>query len=233
MEFTGELIPATLLKRYKRFLADVRLEEGELLTVHCPNTGAMTGCAEPGSPIWLSLSDSKTRKYPHSWELVDTGQGMACIHSARANAVVREAVEQGRVPALAGYSQLRSEVKYGEGSRADLVLSGDGARCVIEVKSVTLLQDNNTGVFPDAVSERARKHLRELQSVVEAGERAVIFFCVLHEGIHSVGPARHIDPAYCLALEQALAAGVEAMAWSASVTPQALTLQRELPFQLI
>ncbi len=181
MQFDGGLIEGTLLKRYKRFLADVELASGEVITVHCPNTGAMTGCAEPGWPVWLSVSDSKTRKYPHTWELVQTDDGMACIHSSRANPVVAEAVQSGLIKALAGYPELRREVKYGEGSRADLVLEDGASRCVVEIKSVTLLQENGVGVFPDAVSERARKHLAELQAVAEAGERAVIFFCVFHE----------------------------------------------------
>jgi sugar fermentation stimulation protein A len=232
VEFPSELIQARLLKRYKRFLADVELDSGEQLTVHCPNTGAMRGCAEPGSKIWLSVSDSKTRKYPHTWELVDTGQGLACIHSARANAVVGEALESGVVSALQGYSSLRREVKYGQGSRADFVLEAEGRRCVVEVKSVTLLLAGQRGAFPDAVSERARKHLQELQAVAAAGERAVIFFCVFHQAIETVLPARDIDPAYCEALESALAAGVEAMAWSSRISASGITLQREIPFSL-
>ncbi len=225
------LIAGTLARRYKRFLADVELEGGELITVHCPNTGAMTGCAEPGSPVWLSRSDSKTRKYPHTWELVKTARGMACIHSARANAVVEEAVRGGRIPALDGYGDIRREVKYGNGSRADLRLQEPGT-CTIEVKSVTLCLEEGVGVFPDAVSERARKHLEELRALAEAGERAVIFFCVFHEGIERVHPAWDIDPAYCDALLAAVDAGVEAMAWGASIAPAGIELQRELPVEL-
>ena len=227
------LIPATLEKRYKRFLADVVLADGTALTVHCPNTGAMTGCAEPGSPVWLSVSDSKTRKYPHTWELVQTGQGMACIHSARANAVVAEAVEAGQVPALAGYSSLRREVRYGEGSRADLFLADpDRGECTIEVKSVTLCIDGGVGVFPDAVSERARRHLEELAGVVASGHRAAIFFCVFHAGIECVQPAWDIDPAYCEALLAAVDAGVEPLAWKADISPAGMVLERELPVEL-
>ena len=229
MKFDKPLLAATLLRRYKRFLADVELDTGEQLTVHCPNTGAMTACAEPGSRIWLSHSDSKTRKYPHSWELVDTGNGMACIHSVRANAVVEEGLSAGQIDSLAGYSSVRREVKYGQGSRADLLLEGSSGRCFVEVKSVTLRLADGSGAFPDAVSERARKHLRELQTVAERGERAVIFFCVFHEGIERVIPAHDIDPAYCEALVEAQAAGVEAIAWAASINPQAIKLARELP----
>jgi sugar fermentation stimulation protein A len=228
---TDKLIAGTLARRYKRFLADVELEGGETITAHCPNTGAMTGCAEPGSPVWLSRSDSKTRKYPHTWELVKTARGMACIHSARANAVVEEAILAGRIPALEGYAETRREVKYGNGSRADLRLQDPGT-CTIEVKSVTLCLDGGAGVFPDAVSERARKHLDELRALSEAGERAVIFFCVFHEGIELVRPAWEIDPAYCDALLGAVDAGVEAMAWGAEISPAGIALQRELPVEL-
>ncbi len=233
MIFDPPLISATLLRRYKRFLADVTLDTGEQLTVHCPNTGAMTGCADPGSRVWLSLSDSKTRKYPHTWELVDTTEGIACIHSARANAVVGEALETGRVPALQGYAQCHKEVKYGEKSRADFRLSDPGRPdCTIEVKSVTLCRTDGLGVFPDAVSDRARRHLEELSLLAEQGERAVIFFCVFHAGITSVQPAVDIDPAYGEALQAATAAGVEAMAWRAEVSPAGIRLADAVPVEV-
>ena len=129
---------ATLLRRYKRFLADVELPGGEVITVHCPNTGAMTGCAEPGSRVWLSVSNSRTRKYPHTWELVETARGTACIHSARANQVVRESFVAGSLPGFEAYPDIQSEVKYGQGSRVDLLLRGEGGVVFVEVKSVTL-----------------------------------------------------------------------------------------------
>ena len=229
MEFPSALVRGILLRRYKRFLADIELDSGETITAHCPNTGAMTGCAEPGWPVWLSRSDSKTRKYPHTWELVETGAGMACVHSARANKVVLEAVQEGRIPELAGYAGLKREVKYGEGSRADLLLSDEERRCYVEVKSVTLCQDGSVGAFPDAVSTRAAKHLRELQTVVESGDRAVIFFCVFHTGIQQVRAAAEIDPDYTHALAKALAAGVETLAWRAHISPQQIRLQEALP----
>ena len=229
MHFPVPLQRGTLQRRYKRFLADVLLDSGEAITAHCPNTGAMTGCAEPGSPVWLSRSDSKTRKYPHTWELVETAAGLACIHSARANKVVLEALSENRVAELTGYSELRSEVKYGEGSRADVLLSDGKRRCYVEVKSVTLLREGGIGAFPDAVSTRASKHLRELQTVVENGDRAVIFFCVFHTGIKNVRAAADIDPDYATALSQALGAGVEALAWSTDISPQQLRLQHALP----
>ena len=230
MEFPSALKQGVLQRRYQRFLADVELPGGELITAHCPNTGAMTGCAQPGSRVWLSVSGSATRKYPHTWELVETAEGLACIHSARANRVVAEALRQQRIPELAGYDKLETEVRYGQGSRADLVLSSGGRRCLVEVKSVTWCDPAGLGLFPDAVSIRARKHLRELQAVAEAGQRAVIFFCAFHTGISSVSAAVAIDPAYGEALSLAQAAGVEAMAWGVRIAPRnGISLHRRLP----
>lgn len=229
MEF-GELSCGVLQRRYKRFLADVELPDGEVITVHCPNTGAMTGCAEPGSRVWLSRSDSKTRKYPHTWELVETAAGMACIRSVLANQVVREGFEQGQVPGFEDYPVLRSEVKYGTNSRADLLLEGERGRAFVEVKSVTLCRPEGRGVFPDAVSERGRKHLRELQTVKDDKTRAIMFYCAFHEGISSVSPAGDIDPAYRDALVEAMAAGVEVLAYACDVSPKGIRLSRQLPF---
>jgi len=231
MQFDS-LLEGRLLRRYKRFLADVELPGGEIITVHCPNTGAMTGCAEAGARVWLSLSDSKTRKYAHTWELVETSRGMACIHSARANRVVREAVVAGRIPGFGDYPDIRTEVKYGEGSRVDLLLEGDAGRVFVEVKSVTLCREGGRGAFPDAVSERGRKHLQALQAVRDRATRAVLFFCVFHQGINSVSAAGDIDPRYRDALQQAMAAGVEVLAWRASISPQGIDLSQALPFSL-
>ncbi len=224
------LIEGRLIRRYKRFLADVELADGGTLTVHCPNTGAMTGCAEPGSRVWLSRSDSATRKYPHTWELVETAQGLACIHSARANKVVRQAIETGLVPAFADYPEIRSEVKYGEGSRADLVLAGPGGEVYIEVKSVTLCREGGWGAFPDAVSTRGARHLRELAAVRGPNTRAVMFFCAFHTGVERVCTAGDIDPAYREALMAAQAAGVEVMAWGVRIEDGEIQLDRALSF---
>ncbi|MFO7550217.1 MAG: DNA/RNA nuclease SfsA [Haliea sp.] len=221
-----------LLRRYKRFLADVALPGGEVITAHCPNTGAMTGCVEEGATVWLSHSDDPKRKYADTWELVATSRGLACIHSALANKVVREALESGRIPGFDGYPDVRGEVKYGANSRADLLLAGPAGRVFVEVKSVTLCGDGGQGLFPDAVSERGRKHLRELQSVLAAGTRSVLFFCVFHAGINRVSAAGEIDPAYRDALASAQAAGVEVLAWRAALSPTELVLEQALPFSL-
>jgi len=229
MQFES-LMEGRLQRRYKRFLADVELASGEVITVHCPNTGAMTGCAEPGARVWLSTSDSKTRKYPQTWELVETSQGMACIHSAKANQVVKEAFAARKISGFEGYPQLRSEVKYGENSRADLLLSGEEGQVYVEVKSVTLCREGGQGLFPDAVSERGRKHLKELQGICDQYTRAVLLFCVFHEGISRVSTAGDIDPRYREAMVEALDGGVEVLAFSARVNPQGVELSHQLPF---
>lgn len=230
MQFES-LIEAILIKRYKRFLADVELVSGEKLTVHCPNTGAMTGCAEPGSTVWLSTSNNTKRKYPHTWELVQTPLGdMASIHSAKANTLVREAIECGVIEALQGYDEIKSEVKYGsENSRVDFLLANDSEQCFVEVKSVTLLGENNFGFFPDAKSDRGTKHLRELIAIKQQGYRAVLFFCVQHTGINSVSPADRIDKVYAQTFREALDSGVEVMAYKTRISPESIKLVEAVP----
>lgn len=234
MDFSPVLRPARLVKRYKRFLADVVTPEGDALTMHCANTGAMTGCATPGDTVWYSTSDSLTRKYPHSWELTETQQGhWICVNTLRANGLVREALNVGQIAELAGYSTLLPEVKYGhENSRIDFLLQADSRRnCYIEVKSVTLLQDGK-GYFPDAVTTRGQKHLRELIHIAESGQRAVLFFAVLHSGIDDVSPARHIDARYAELLEQAREKGVEVLCYKAQLSPQGIMLRGALKGEL-
>jgi sugar fermentation stimulation protein A len=226
------LVSGRLLRRYKRFLADVELDSGDQITAHCPNTGAMTGCAEPGSRVWLSVSDSTTRKYPHTWELVETATGMACVHSASANRVVQEGFTQGVIEGFDNYPEIRREVKYGRNSRADLLLQGPGARAFVEVKSVTLCEAGGQGLFPDAVSERGRKHIRELQQVLDPDTRAILLFCVFHSGVRRVSAAGRIDPQYRDALAEAMAAGLEVMARGTDISPSGIRLAGSLPFTL-
>ncbi len=226
------LVSGRLLQRYKRFLADVELDSGETITAHCPNTGAMTGCAEPGSRVWLSESDAKSRKYRHTWELVETASGLACIHSALANKVVREAFETGTIPGFEAYPQLRAEVKYGQGSRADLLLAGDEARVFVEVKCVTLCRADGQGLFPDAVSDRGRKHIRELAAVLDGSTRALLLFCVFHSGVKRVSAAGDIDSRYRDALGEAMEQGLEVQAWTADIAAAGVALSRQLPFSL-
>ncbi|KKC99879.1 MULTISPECIES: DNA/RNA nuclease SfsA [Photobacterium] len=233
MNYTPSLQPATLIQRYKRFLADVALPDGSITTIHCANTGAMTGCAEPGATIWYSTSDNPKRKYAHSWELTQTQDGhWICINTARANQIVVEALKNNHIPELSGYASLRTEVKYGtENSRVDIVLDDPLLpSCFIEVKSVTLLEENGHGYFPDTVTTRGQKHLRELAEVAATGQRAVLFFAVLHSGIENVAAAHHIDPVYDELLEQAEKAGVEVLCYRADISPTALTLSQRIEF---
>ncbi|EPL8005255.1 DNA/RNA nuclease SfsA [Klebsiella aerogenes] len=234
MLFTPPLQSATLIKRYKRFLADVVTPEGQELTLHCPNTGAMTGCAAPGDTVWYSTSDNPKRKYAHTWELTETQQGaVICVNTLRANTLAKEAVLAGNVPELAGYNILKSEVKYGEeNSRIDLMLQAEGRRnCYIEVKSVTLAE-KEYGYFPDAVTARGQKHLRELMSVAAAGHRAVILFAVLHSAIDRFSPAHHIDAKYAQLLIEAQEKGVEILAWKAELSTKMMTLNKPIAVAL-
>lgn len=231
MLFTPPLQRATLITRYKRFLADVVTPEGEQLTLHCPNTGAMTGCATPGDTVWYSTSSNPKRKYAHTWELSETQENhWICINTQRANSVVREAIAAGRVPELSGYTQLKGEIKYGsENSRIDLLLQAENRPdCYIEVKSVTLLHQGG-GYFPDAVTLRGQKHLRELQQVASTGRRAVLFFAVLHSGISMVSPARHIDPRYANLLAEVQNQGVEVICYGAQLSPTGIDLMNPIP----
>jgi sugar fermentation stimulation protein A len=231
MEFTPALQAATLIKRYKRFLADVVTPAGELLTLHCPNTGAMTGCATPGDTVWYSTSTNLKRKYAHTWELTQTQNGdFICVNTLQANNVVKEALHENHLAELTGYTKILSEVKYGaERSRIDFMLQADNkVNCYIEVKSVTL-SEQGSGFFPDAVSLRGQKHLRELMNVVLQGERAVLLFAVLHSAITRVSPARHIDAKYAQLLCEAQECGVEIIAYRAELSAAGLTLTSPLP----
>lgn len=234
MLFSPPLKSARLITRYKRFLADVMTPEGDILTLHCANTGAMTGCATPGDTVWYSTSDSLTRKYPHSWELTETQQGhWICVNTLRANQLVKEALLAESLAELSGYERCQAEVKYGaEKSRIDFLLqASDRRNCYIEVKSVTLLHQGK-GYFPDAVTIRGQKHLRELSAVAAAGHRAVLLFAVLHSGIEDVSPARHIDARYADQLVQAQQDGVEILAYRADLSPAGVFLKKPVAVTL-
>ncbi|MCF6256030.1 MAG: DNA/RNA nuclease SfsA [Gammaproteobacteria bacterium] len=232
MEFPQPLIEGRLLKRYKRFLADVELKKGEVITAHTANTGAMTGCSEPGSRVWLSISDNPKRKYPHSWEIVEVAPKVLCgINTLLGNHLVNEAIVADRVPELKGYAHIRREVPYGEErSRIDLLLepSGSAPPCYVEVKNVTLA-DNGVALFPDAVTVRGTKHLRELTHVVEQGARAVIFYCVQRNDCREFRPAETIDAVYAQTLREAMEKGVEAIAYQADVSVTGIRLTKVMP----
>ena len=231
MKFPEPLIEGRLLRRYKRFLADVRLPDGTEVTAHCPNTGSMLGCQPPDGRVWLSRSDNPSRKLAYTWELVETAPGtLACVNTVRPNAQAREAIEAGRIIELAGYSHCRPEVRYGEEkSRIDLLLSGHETEpdAWVEVKNVTL-EENGQGFFPDAVTTRGQKHLRELMAQVALRDRAVLFFVVNHTGIETVRPADHIDQHYGRLLRQACDAGVEVIAYRANLANDDGSLSGEM-----
>ncbi len=229
MRFPTPLLEGRLLRRYQRFLADVDTAAG-ILTAHCPNTGSMQGCAEPGMRVWLSPATNPARKLAWTWELVEALPGVVVgMHTGRSNALVREAIEAGRVPELTGYPTIRPEVKYGEGSRIDLLLTAPGRPdCYVEVKNVTAAVAGRIGYFPDAVTTRGARHLRETSAMVAAGHRAVLVFCVQRGDVDCVRPADHIDPVYGRTLREALAAGVEVIALGATVWPAGIELERRL-----
>jgi sugar fermentation stimulation protein A len=230
VSFGQPMLKAKLIRRYKRFLVDVELEDGSVMTAYCPNTGAMTGCAEGGWNVWLSKSHSSTRKYPYTWELVETDKGLVCIHSVLANKIVAAALNQNAVTELQDYSEIRAEVPYGgEGSRVDFLLSGKG-KCYVEVKSVTLLRSGGLGAFPDAVSSRGAKHLRELMTVKAEGHRAVVFCFLLNTGRFRMTVADDIDKIYGDTLRQALRAGVEILAYGCEITHKGMGLSQPMEF---
>lgn len=225
-----------LIQRYKRFLADVQLPNGEKITVHCPNTGAMTGCANAGDTVWFSTSDNPKRKYAYTWELTQTQAGdFICVNTQRANQLVAEALSHKWIRELADYDNILPEQKYGEEkSRIDFLLKQQGlADCFVEVKSTTLLTENGVGMFPDAKTERGQKHLRELIAIAQQGQQAVIFFAVLHTGITQFEVAKQIDPKYAELFNQARQNGVLALSYKAIIelaqgVPVAMNLQNSI-----
>lgn len=218
---TIKLKKAKLIKRYKRFLADIILEDSSETTLHVANTGAMTGCADNGDYVWYSTSDNPKRKYAYSWELTEKPNGdLICVNTARANQLTELALNAGVITELTEFSELRREVKYGsENSKVDFhLIDKNGIETFVEVKSATLLEEGQ-GYFPDTVTTRAQKHLRELIEIVEQGKRAVLLFAVLHTGISSVKAAAHLDPKYAQLLTEAKNAGVEIIAYKATFSP--------------
>lgn len=235
MRFETPLIEARLLRRYKRFLADVELaDNGERLTVYCPNTGAMTGCAEPGSRVWLSSSDNPARRYPWTWELVESADGtIVGIHTGRTNAIVAEALGQGAIPEFSAFERIRREARYpGSRRRADFLLQRTQARCWLEVKNVTAAVDGRLAVFPDAVSVRATEHMRALAHRCRAGDQAALLFVAQRADVDVVAPAWDIDPVYSRALVDAARAGVAVLAYVARVAPGGIELDRPLDVEL-
>jgi len=237
MNFSLPLQAAILHRRYKRFLADVETADGTPLTIHCPNTGSMKNCAAANSRIWFWDSANEKRKYPCTWELVEIEQRfLACINTQRANGLVVEAINNATITQLQGYGKLQTEVKYGlENSRIDIFLSQHKhlQDCYVEVKNVTLMTAQGQGLFPDAITERGRKHLRELAHMVTQGQRAVLVYCVAHTGITQVSPAWDVDPAYAETLVWAIEQGVEVMAYGAAISLTEMSLVRVVPLNMM
>lgn len=230
MRFPAPLHPARLVRRYKRFLADVVLDDGSETTAHCANPGSMLGLAAPGSRVWLSLSDDPKRKLRYSWEIVEADGGLVGINTAHPNGLVAEAIAAGRVPELAGYETLRREVKYGRNSRVDILLAHpDRAPAYVEVKNVHLMRRSGLAEFPDSVTERGAKHLAELADMVAAGHRAVMVFLVQRTDCHRLSLAGDIDPGYAAAFAKASAAGVETIALACRITPDEIVAERSIP----
>jgi len=235
MRFAQPLEQGRLVRRYKRFLADIITDEGEALCIHCPNTGSMLNCMGEGARVWFQRSSDPRRKLPGTWELVETPQGrLACVNTARANPLVEEALLNGQIAELAGFTTLKREVAYGvENSRVDFRLDYAGTAAFVEVKSVTLgFAETPVAAFPDAVTTRGARHLRELATLARAGVRAVQLYCVNLRGIEAVRPAEEIDPAYAAALREAQAAGVEVLAYGVDLSVEELRIAGRLPVLL-
>lgn len=233
MKFHAPLIKGTLVRRYKRFLADVLLEDGREVTAHCANPGAMLGLMEPGSDVWLSPAANPDRKLKYSWELLRVGDGLVGINTSLPNAIVTEAIENGKIPELTGYDNLRREVKYGQNSRIDILLESDGKPpcyvppCYVEVKNVHLRR-GEPAEFPDSVTKRGAKHLVELGDMAEAGNRAVMFYLIQREDCDSFKIAADIDPGYDAGLKVAISRGVEILCYRCKLSTEEILLDRPI-----
>ena len=230
MDFPAPMRTGRLIRRYKRFLADVVLESGETVTVHVPNSGAMTGLDAPGSPVWLSHSDKPGRKYALTLELIRADGTLVGVHTGHPNRIVADAIIAGRIPELAGYARLRREVRYGAASRVDLLLEDDGRPpCYVEVKNVHLRRTGRLAEFPDCPTARGARHLEELARMVASGARAVMLYLVQRGDCDTFRVAADIDPVYAAGLGRARAAGVEAYCYACTVGVDAVDLERPLP----
>jgi sugar fermentation stimulation protein A len=231
MLFPSRLIRGTLIQRYKRFLADVRLEDGVIVTAHCTNTGSMLGCKEPGSTVYLSRSENPNRKLAYTWEMIQVQRIWVGINTMHPNRLVAEAIAAGAIPELCDYEIIRREVKVSAHSRLDLCLEGKSGSCFVEVKNVTVSFDG-AAAFPDAISERATKHLKELMRLKRKGHRAAVFFVVQRGDCDHFRPADEIDPEYGRWLRRALKAGVEILPYLAKVTPKGIAITDRIATRL-
>ena len=225
------LIRGTLINRYKRFMADVRLRNGHVVTAHCPNSGSMAACCEPGRPAFLSRHNTPGRRLKYTWEMIEMPGSLVGVNTSVPNRLARAAIQAGAVPALGGFDTVRTEVRYGTNSRVDLLLETGDKRCFVEVKNCTLVEDQ-TAYFPDAVTERGLKHLVELQKEVKRGNRAAMFYIIQRMDAEVFSPADHIDPAYGRELRKAVKNGVEIVAYDVAIDLDTIRLHRPLPCRL-
>ncbi|MCY4498397.1 MAG: DNA/RNA nuclease SfsA [Rhodospirillaceae bacterium] len=229
MRFPNPLVKGTLIKRYKRFLTDVELESGDVVTAHCANPGSMLGLTDPGLEVWLSPAANPERKLRYTWEMVHDGRALVGINTAHPNGLVAEAIEAGTITELQGYGSQRREVKYGRNSRIDILLKGDGPACYVEVKNVHLSRVPGTAEFPDSVTARGAKHLVEMTDMVAQGHRAIMVYLIQRGDCDHLSIAADIDPNYDEGLTRALESGVEAVAYSCKLTPEAITVENAVP----
>ena len=232
MKFKQPLIQGNLIKRYKRFLADVRLADGSMITCHCPNSGSMKTCLGDDWPVLLSKSDNPTRKYPHTWEMVHNGVCWIGINTHLANTLAFEAIADGTISELQDYDTIEREKKYGANSRIDILLHKGNAKCYVEVKNVTLVEEDGFYTFPDSVTARGLKHLQELRKIVKAGGRAVMLYVIQRSDGTIFKPAAHIDPKYAQTLKEAYKDGVEILPYLAEVNPHEIKLVKKIAFSL-
>jgi sugar fermentation stimulation protein A len=231
MQFNQKLQPGILIKRYKRFLADIELADNKIITVHCPNSGSMLGCSEPGSPVMISRSENPKRKYAHTLEMVKAGNIWVGVNTFLTNTLVREALEVGVVEELGIPDEIRQEVKTSPNTRLDFVIGKNNKKTFIEVKNCSLAE-SRAAMFPDAVTARGTKHLQELASLKKQGHGAAVFFCVQREDADYFIPAAHIDPVYAEELKKTAAEGVMVLAYQAEMSPDGITIARKLPVKL-
>jgi sugar fermentation stimulation protein A len=224
------LVRGSLIKRYQRFKADVRIEES-IVTALCPNTGTMLTCCESGRPVYLSRHDLSSRKLKYTWEMIEMPESLVGINTGTPNKLVKQSIEAGMIPELAGFDVIRSEVRYGENSRIDLLLEKGGGKCFIEIKNCTLVSEG-IAYFPDAVTKRGLKHLKELQREVHSGNRAVMFYLIQRMDAGEFSPAAHIDPVYALELKKAANSGVEILAYDTSLDLEGISINKKLPVRL-
>lgn len=229
MEFKEPLLEGTLIKRYKRFMADIHLDSGEEITAHCPNSGAMLGIKDPGMRVWVSRANNPNRKLKYTWELVQEGDTLVGANTGHPNALVEQAIHNGVIKELQGYEHLKREVKYGQNSRIDILLGNPGV-CYVEVKNVHLKREH-TAFFPDSVTARGAKHMQELSDMVDAGHRAVIIYVVQREDCQDFQVAGDIDPTYAEACRKAFEKGVEPYVYACDMTLDSITIKNSLPMR--